>query len=94
MKPMNFEEQNCTYAENQKEYMPLPAFRDSKGQAVSCWGLSLAERLRVLFTGKIWVSTLTFNNPLQPIALEVDKPLIKRMPYESEKTINRKKETV
>jgi hypothetical protein len=68
MKPIKFKEQNCTYAENQPEYMPLPAFRYNTrdGQVVSCWKLSFWERLRLLFTGKLWVSLMMFGQPLTP----------------------------
>lgn len=65
MKPIRFKEQNCTYAENQPEYLPLPAFKDNN-EVVSCWSLSLAERLRLLFTGRLWVSLMTFGKPLTP----------------------------
>jgi len=49
MKPIKFTEQNCTYAENQPEYLPLPAFKDEQpaGQVVSCWKLSFRERIRI-----------------------------------------------
>ncbi len=68
MKPIKFPEQNCTYAENQPEYLPLPAFKDAgeMGQVISCWQLSLKERLRILFTGKLWVSLAMFGKPLTP----------------------------
>ncbi len=68
MKPIKFKEQNCTYAENQREYLPLPAFKDTghTGQVISCWQLSLKERLRILFTGKLWVSLAIFGKPLTP----------------------------
>ena len=68
MLPVKFKEQNVTYAENQPEYMPLPAFKSNtpEGEVVSCWQLSFTERLRILFTGKLWVSLLTFNKPLTP----------------------------
>ena len=68
MKPVKFKEQNITFAENQPEYIPLPAFKSStkEGAVVSCWELSLRERLRILFTGKLWVSLMTFNKPLTP----------------------------
>jgi hypothetical protein len=68
MTPIKFKEQNCTYAENQKEYLPLPAFKDEgeMGQVVSCWKLSFVERLRILFNGKLWVSLATFHKPLTP----------------------------
>ena len=73
MKPTKFPEQNTVFAENQPEYLPLPVFRDKEGQVVSCWKLSLKERLRVLFTGHIWLCTLTFNKPLQPLWFETKK---------------------
>jgi len=68
MKPIKFKEQNCTFAENQPEYLPLPAFKDNgpEGNVISCWELSFTERLRLLFTGKIWVSLMMFGKPLTP----------------------------
>jgi len=68
MKPIKFPEVNKTYAENQPEYLPLPVFKADtpQGECVSCWKLSFRERIRILFTGKLWVSLLTFNKPLTP----------------------------
>ena len=68
MKPIKFKEQNCTYAENQSEYLPLPALKveSKEGQIISCWKLSIIERLRLLITGKLWVCLLAFNKPLTP----------------------------
>jgi hypothetical protein len=68
MKPIQFPEANVTFAKDQPEYQPLPAFRNNSemGEVVSCWQLSFRERLRILFTGKLWVSLMTFNNPLTP----------------------------
>ena len=68
MKPIEFTEQNCVFAKDQKEYLPLPAFRNDseQGEVISCWKLSFIERMRILFTGKLWVSLMTFNNPLTP----------------------------
>lgn len=68
MKPIKFPEANVTYAENQPEYIPLPAFKanTSRGEVISCWKLSFRERLRILLTGKLWVSLMTFNKPLSP----------------------------
>lgn len=74
MKIIKFKECNVTYAENQPEYLPLPAYKTSDGKAISCWGLSFFERLKAVFTGKIYLSVLTFNHPLQPLKMMVDKP--------------------
>lgn len=75
MKPIDFKEQNVVLAENQPEYQSLPALKieGHEGQVTSCWGLSFTERLRVLFTGKIWVSLLSFNKPLTPSFLSTRK---------------------
>jgi hypothetical protein len=74
MTPVEFKEQNCTYAKDQPEYIPLPAFRDDQGRVISCWKLTPEEIAKISETGIIWVSLLTFNQPLQPIRLDVDNP--------------------
>ena len=66
MKPIKFKGHNVVYAENQKEYLPLPVYKEKNGTVTSCWKMTLFERLKVLFTGKIYFMTLTFNQPLQP----------------------------
>jgi len=68
MKPIKFPEQNIVYAENQPEYLPLPAFKNdsAQGEVISCWQLDWKERLRILWSGKLWVSLMSFNKPLTP----------------------------
>lgn len=68
MKPIQFPEANVVFAANQPEYNPLPAYRDagSMGAIISCWDLSLSERIRILFKGKLWVSLVMFGKPLTP----------------------------
>jgi len=77
MKPMKFPEVNCVYAEDQPEYLPLPAHRTPDGTVVSCWQLTWRERIKMLFTGCLWWTTLTCNLPLQPQSPSVDKPFKK-----------------
>jgi len=77
MNPIQFPEQNTTYAKDQPEYFPLPAYRvpdDPNGTIVICWSVPVAARLKLLFTGKLWHEVLTFNRPLQPQKVSVDKP--------------------
>ena len=74
MKPIQFPESNCTYAKDQKEYLPLPAHKTECGIVTSCWKLSILERLKVALRGKIWWSVFTFNRPLQPQLPLSDKP--------------------
>ena len=75
MRPMEFAEQNCVYAKNQPEYIPLPVYKTPNGEVTSCWALTWRERLRVLLTGRIWWTVLTFNHPLQPQRPDVVSPL-------------------
>jgi len=75
MKIVKFNECNVVYAKDQKEYLPLPAHRTKKGEVTSCWKLSLWERLQILFTGKLFLSVLTFNHPLQPQLMSIFNPV-------------------
>jgi hypothetical protein len=75
MKPIEFKGQNIVFAKDQLGYFPLPAHKagDEKGTVVFCMHLSFRERAKVLFTGKIWSSLLTFGKPLTPSFFTVDK---------------------
>ena len=74
MNIVKFPECNVTYAENQPEYRPLPALKMEDGEIVTCWKPSIRERLKILFSGKIWLNVLTFNKPLQPLLISANKP--------------------
>ena len=75
MKPVEFKHQNIVFAKDQPEYQPLPALRiDSPtGEVVSCWKLSFKERLQVLIFGRVWMSLMSFNKPLTPSYLAVNR---------------------
>lgn len=75
MNPVNFKGSNVVYAENQKEYLPLPAHRSDDGVVTSCWELTWPERFKVLFSGNIFIQNMTFNQPLQPQRPSVDNPI-------------------
>lgn len=69
MTPIKFPEYNIVFAEDQPEYQSLPAFKNNsaQGEVISCWKLSFRERLRILFSGKLWLSMYSFNQPLTPV---------------------------
>lgn len=75
MKPTEFKEQNIVFAKDQPEYQPLPAFKNNsfQGEVICCWKLSLWERMKVMITGRLWINLLTFNQPLTPYLLTVNK---------------------
>jgi len=74
MKPIIFKQQNIIYADNQPQYLPLPAYKNKDGIVSSCWGLTWKERFKVLFRGRIWIEVMTFNKHLQPLKPSVDAP--------------------
>lgn len=75
MKPINFDGANIILGKEQNEYLDLPAH---KGEAplfpiTSCWELSDAEIKTIKKTKKIYLRVYTFNKPLQPQLLTVNK---------------------
>jgi len=75
MKAVKFKYQNIVFAEDQPEYEPLPALKidNQTGDVVSCWRLSFKERLRVLFLGRVWLNLMTYNKPLTPSYMSVNR---------------------
>jgi hypothetical protein len=64
------------FAENQPEYLPLPAIVNPDGNVITRWQLSEEERQRVAETGELWLLTLTFKQPLQPMFLTGLSPTV------------------
>ena len=74
MRPTKFKECNTTFAKDQPEYLPLPVHRSADGIVTSCWKVNLWESVICFITGKIYISVMTFNNPLQPQKPSVTNP--------------------
>lgn len=79
METVEFKQQNVVYAEDQKDYRSLPVYKNDFGKGesnngivTSCYRLSFWERIRVLFTGRVYFQVVTFNEPLQPQRAGVD----------------------
>ena len=75
MKPVEFKHQNVVFAKDQPEYQPLPALKldTPENYVVSCWKMTFTERLKVLITGRVWLSLMSFNKPLTPSYLSVNR---------------------
>lgn len=75
MKPIEFKEQNSVFAEEQEEYSSLPSYLDDapEGYIISCWSLSIKERLSILLSGCIWISQMSFHRPAQPLYVTTNK---------------------
>lgn len=65
MKNIKFKECNVEIAKDQEEYNTLYAYMDSE-VTVSCHKLSFKERLKILFSGELWLGQANFGQPLQP----------------------------
>lgn len=70
IKAVDFRGTNVVFAENQDEYLALPAMKLPDGETYTCWQLD-EEALEDLKKngGKIYVCMLTFNQPLMPLSL-------------------------
>lgn len=75
MGPIKFKHCNIEAGKGQEEYNVLPALKldTDYGEVISCWKMTFWERLKVLITGKIWMVLLTFNKPITPSKLVVNR---------------------
>jgi hypothetical protein len=62
------------YTKEQPEYRPLPCIRAADGTILTRWSLNEQEKRKVLEQGYIYLTVMTFNQPLQPILMIVDPP--------------------
>lgn len=71
MSPVQFPQANAVIAKDQPEYLPLPSHASPNRKVItSCWELTDDELETVLMTRRIFVSQLTFAQPLQPLVLQ------------------------
>lgn len=79
MKPIKFKQQNITYTKPEgmtdEQCGSLPAYKYESG-IISCWKMSLRERIKVLFTGVVWFDVVSQVQP--PIWLGVNIPFIRK----------------
>ncbi len=76
MKPESFAEHTVLVAKDQPEYLLLPALILRSEHSIdfyTCWRMTFRERLKALFTGRIWCAQMT-SGQLQPQMLSVHKP--------------------
>jgi len=76
MKPVQFKGQSTVLRKpadmSDEECAPLPILRLG-GSCISCWEMDWRERVKALFTGRIWVGVLSgLTQP--PIYTAVDQP--------------------
>lgn len=64
-----------TYAEHQSAYVPLRALVAPDGRVLTRWALSPEQRQAVAQGADLYLQTLTFGRPLQPVLLGVSREL-------------------
>ena len=73
MRPVEFPEHTMVWAKDQLPYIQLPAYTDER-ETISLWRLTWRERIKMLFTGRLWLRQRNFGAPLQPQRPSVDSP--------------------
>lgn len=58
------------FAKDQPQYDPLPAMVDPDGLVLTEWELSAEDLARLMNGGRVRLWIYTFNQRLQPVALE------------------------
>ena len=71
MHPVKFKGNNTVIGESQEEYNSLPARIEPSGEVQTVWELSEEDLELIKTTKRIRLTTHTFNQPLQPIQMEV-----------------------
>lgn len=74
MSPIEFEGMTGTAAKNQPEYGNLPMHRNDT-TVTSCWKMTWRERIRVLFTGRVWLQLLEYDRLITPSIVSANNPL-------------------
>lgn len=72
MNPVSFKFQNHIYSKTKR---PIPAFKNKsrQGQVITCWKGGFWDRLKILFTGRVWVLSETNQMPLQPFIIVTNR---------------------
>lgn len=77
MNPVEFKGQNIVMGKDQPEYLPLPAFKDKEGQVLTCWKpTNFREWWKMVRGGRVYIILLTFNQPLQPMRVMAENPMV------------------
>ena len=80
MNPIEFKQQTGIAAEHQDEYRNLPMYRNETN-IISCWKMTWKERVKVFFTGVVWLNLLQHQSqPITPSLLQVENPFEHHQP--------------
>lgn len=91
MKPTTFKHQNIVFAKDQKRVSAASGIktRDTRMSCNIVLELTGWEQVNILFTGRMWLNLLSFNNPLTPSLLSVNRKDMYSIPGDSVKWYKR-----
>jgi hypothetical protein len=72
--------QAVIYAEKQPQYIPLPTVRTPQGTIVTRWSPTDAEKAAIIRGEDVYVTIMTFGQPLQPLQVSVGPLDISQFP--------------
>nr|DAK90139.1 MAG TPA: hypothetical protein [Caudoviricetes sp.] len=74
LKPINFKLANRKLYAPSVEKIPLPGWTNGV-QCVSCWKCSFLDRLKILFTGRVWAGIMS-GRTQPPMWIAADYPFV------------------
>jgi len=74
MQAIDFDQRTHKIAENQPQYLTLPAHISEDGRVTTCWEPTEEERAAIANGANIFLECMTFNRPLQPLRMSLDAP--------------------
>ena len=78
MKPVDFSGSNFTFSRFASEYDEPTPMRMVEDTAFICFKMTWREKLKVLFTGKIWVEYQRVKRPINGVLPSVNNPIKKQ----------------
>ena len=76
VRPVPFAGENTIFHADGCGDLPAWQGRDANGRerVISCWRIPFFKRLKLLFTGRVWLDI--YGSAPQPAAIKVDSPLV------------------
>ena len=77
MKPIEFKQQTIVLQKpssmSDEECSPLAIHQTENGECISCWTATLKERIKFLFTGRIWLWVVS-GRAQPPVYVGIETP--------------------
>lgn len=75
MELVDFNGRNFVFGANVKDAATVPAHITDDGIVTFCWKLSFIERIKMLFCGRLFLTSVTYKRPLQPLLPSLHNPI-------------------